>query len=82
VIRAVADTNVLISALVFGGLPAAFLQRGLVGAFQLITSAVLLDELYRKLREKLEIGAKECSRSGTRLLLHPWWYLRKSVSLW
>lgn len=42
--------------LVFGGLPAAFLQRGLLGAFQLITWAVLLDELERKLREKFGIG--------------------------
>jgi putative PIN family toxin of toxin-antitoxin system len=57
VIRAVADTNVLISALVFGGLPETFLQLGLLGQFRLVTSSVLLDELDEKLRGKFEISS-------------------------
>ncbi len=56
-IRAVADTNVLISALVFGGLPETFLQLGLLGQFRLVTSSVLLDELDEKLRGKFEISS-------------------------
>ena len=43
--RVTVDTNVLISALVFQGLPGEFLALALAGSFQLITSPVLLDEL-------------------------------------
>jgi putative PIN family toxin of toxin-antitoxin system len=58
VIRAVADTNVLISAIVFRGLPETFLELGLLGAFQLVTSKVLLDELAGKLHEKFEMSSQ------------------------
>jgi putative PIN family toxin of toxin-antitoxin system len=50
--RVTVDTNVLISALVFQGLPGKFLALALAGAFQLITSPILLDELDEKLRFK------------------------------
>jgi putative PIN family toxin of toxin-antitoxin system len=50
--RVTADTNVLISALVFQGLPGKFLALALAGAFQIITSPILLDELDEKLRFK------------------------------
>jgi predicted nucleic acid-binding protein len=50
--RFTVDTNVLISALVFQGLPGKFLALALAGAFQLITSPILLDELDEKLRFK------------------------------
>jgi uncharacterized protein len=53
--RVVADTNVLISAFLFGGLPRAFLDLSLLGTFSLITSGVLLDELDEKLRGKLAV---------------------------
>ena len=49
-IAVVADTNVLISALLFGGLPGSFLDLAFMKAFQLVTSPVLLDELVEKLR--------------------------------
>lgn len=39
------DTNVLISALVFGGLPRALLTRVFRGEITLVTSTVLMDEL-------------------------------------
>lgn len=39
------DTNVLISALVFGGLPRALLTRVFRGEITLLTSTVLMDEL-------------------------------------
>lgn len=41
----VLDTNVLVSALLFGGLPEALLRRGLEGGFVMVSSEVLLDEL-------------------------------------
>ena len=37
-IRAVVDTNVYVSALVFGGVPALALQLAELGAFQLVAS--------------------------------------------
>jgi putative PIN family toxin of toxin-antitoxin system len=50
--RVTVDTNVLISALLFQGLPGRFLALALASRFQLITSPVLLDELDEKLRFK------------------------------
>ena len=43
--RVVFDTNVLISALVYGGLPRDLLTRVFRGELTLITSVVLMDEL-------------------------------------
>ena len=54
--RVVADTNVLISALMFAGVPGLFLDLALSGAFTLITSEPLLDELHEKLRGKFSIS--------------------------
>jgi putative PIN family toxin of toxin-antitoxin system len=53
--RVVADTNILISAFLFGGLPRVFLERGLAGAFSLVTSGALLDELDEKLSGKFAV---------------------------
>lgn len=50
--RVVADTNVLISAILFGGLPEAFLELASLRSFQLVTSPTLLEELDGKLRLK------------------------------
>jgi uncharacterized protein len=52
-VRAVLDTNVLISAFVFpGGAPEDVYRRGLDGRITLITSPPLLSELGRVLTEK------------------------------
>ncbi|HEX3941384.1 MAG TPA: putative toxin-antitoxin system toxin component, PIN family, partial [Acidobacteriaceae bacterium] len=51
--------TIFISALMFGGLPGTLLDLALVNSFQLLTSAVLLDELDEKLREKFEISPKD-----------------------
>ena len=51
-IRAVVDTNVYVSALVFGGKPAAVLQLAEAGAFQLVASAEIREELLATLTEK------------------------------
>ena len=43
--RVVLDTNVLVSAVLFGGLPQALLRRALRGEFEVVTSARLMTEL-------------------------------------
>lgn len=47
--RAVLDTNVYVSALVFGGKPAGVLQLAAAGAFQLIVSETIQAELLETL---------------------------------
>jgi predicted nucleic acid-binding protein len=47
--RAVLDTNVYVSALVFGGKPARVLQLAAAGAFQLIVSETIRAELLETL---------------------------------
>lgn len=78
--RVVADTNVYVSALMFGGMPGAFLHLGLLRAFTLPVSPAILDELQDKLcgnfglqpqdadavRAKLECAGKRVM-PGTRL---------------
>jgi len=53
-LRAVLDTNVLISAL-FGGPPELVYRAALRGRFKLITSPALLAELARALRKKFRL---------------------------
>ena len=57
--RVVADTNVIISALMFGGLPGRFLDLALRQRFTLITSTALLDELDEKLRGKFAVSESD-----------------------
>lgn len=66
-IRVVADTNIFISALMFGGLPGTFLDLALVNSFQLVTSPVLLDELDEKLRGKFEVSPTDAALIRLRL---------------
>lgn len=66
-IRVVADTNVYISALMFGGLPGTFLDLALVRAFALVASAVLLDELDGKLRFKFGVSPEDAAAIRTKL---------------
>ena len=53
--RVVADTNVLISALLFGGVSDQVFLAGLRGEIQLITSDPLLKELERVLKNKFKL---------------------------
>jgi uncharacterized protein len=57
--RVVADTNIFISALMFGGLPGSFLDLAFLPAFTLVTSPVLLDELDEKLRLKFGLSSAD-----------------------
>lgn len=56
--RVLLDTNVIVSAILFGGVPRDCLRRGLAGEFELVTGAALLDELERVLRERFHLPAE------------------------
>jgi uncharacterized protein len=66
-IRVVADTNVFISALMFGGLPGSFLDLVLLRSVQLVTSPALLDELDEKLRLKFEVAPDDAGAIRAKL---------------
>ena len=50
--RVLLDTNVLISAVLFGGIPRSLLERGIAGEIELVTSPSLMDEFEEVVREK------------------------------
>ena len=54
--RVVADTNILVSALLFGGPPEQVFLAGLRGEIQLLTSLTLLKELEKVLKEKFKLS--------------------------
>lgn len=67
--RIVADTNVLVSALIFpGGAPEAVYRVAIEGRVTLVTSAPLLTELGRILSEKFAWGAHRTEEALTGLL--------------
>ncbi len=55
-LRVVADTNVLVSALLFGGPTEQIVLAGLRGEIQLLTSSPLLKELERVLKGKFKLN--------------------------
>jgi putative PIN family toxin of toxin-antitoxin system len=59
--RVVADTNIYISALMFGGLPGDLLDLGLIQALRLVISPALLNELEDKLRVKFGVSAADAA---------------------
>lgn len=65
--RVVLDTNVYISALMFGGLPGALLDLAFLRSFTLIISLALLDELDEKLREKFGVSSRDAALVRARL---------------
>ena len=66
-IRVVADTNIYLSALMFGGLPGIFLDLALARVFDLVVSGALLDELDEKLLMKFGMAPEEAAAIGVRL---------------
>lgn len=66
-IRVVLDTNVYISALMFGGLPGLLLDLALVQSFLVLISPALLEELDEKLRVKFGITSEDMAIVHTRL---------------
>jgi putative PIN family toxin of toxin-antitoxin system len=66
-IRVVADTNIFVSAIMFGGLPGAFLDLALRGSFSLVISDALLNELDEKLRLKFRVSADDSGAMRAKL---------------
>lgn len=56
--RIVLDTNVMVSALLFGGYPERVFLAGLRGEVKLLTARALLRELERVLTEKFKLGMR------------------------
>lgn len=63
--KAVFDTNVFISALVFGGIPRNILLLADEGRFELVVSKQILAELRGILRTKFRYGRKELDEVET-----------------
>lgn len=57
--RVVADTNIYISALMFGGVPGSVIDLGILQKVTLVISPALLDELDEKLRLKFEVSVTD-----------------------
>ena len=62
-LRVVLDTNVLISGLCFGGLPARLLRLALTGRLELATSPPLIEEFKRVM--ELKFPHKQAAIEGT-----------------
>jgi putative PIN family toxin of toxin-antitoxin system len=65
--RVVLDTNVYISALLFGGLPGDVLDLAFLKSFALIVSPAMLDEREEKLREKFGVSGEDAKLVRRRL---------------
>ena len=53
-IRILPDTNIIISSVFWQGNPYEVVRRGILGEYQLVTSAEILDEVVNKLRNKFQ----------------------------
>ena len=67
ILRVVADTNVYISALMYGGAPGLLLDYALSRLFELMVSTVLLDELDEKLQIKFGVSPEDASAIRSKL---------------
>ncbi len=65
--RVVLDTNVYISAFMFGGLPGSLLDLAFLKSFTLISSPALLDELDEKLCGKFQVSSSDTAYLRARL---------------
>jgi putative PIN family toxin of toxin-antitoxin system len=57
-VRVLLDTNVLISAILFRGLPRSLLDRAIRGELDLVTSPALLDELERIMSDRFHVPSE------------------------
>lgn len=51
-IKAVLDTNIILSSIFWKSKPYGCLKRGILKEYQLVTSVEIIDEVVKKLREK------------------------------
>ena len=58
-IRAVLDTNIIVSALFWSGAPYKIVQAGIKDEFRIITSLEILGEAYATLEEKFKVPRKQ-----------------------
>jgi putative PIN family toxin of toxin-antitoxin system len=58
-IRVVPDTNILISSVFWEGHPYEVIRRGILGEYQLVLSADILDELVDKLIHKFQFPEEQ-----------------------
>jgi putative PIN family toxin of toxin-antitoxin system len=66
--RVVLDTNVYISAVMFGGLPGALLDLAFLKPFDTLISPALIEELDEKLRLKFEVSAEDALAIRARIV--------------
>lgn len=59
--RVVIDTNVLVSAIMFGGLPGEIWELVLVERVEAVTSPILIEELFRILSQKMKMTPADLS---------------------
>lgn len=57
-IRAVLDTNIIISSIFWKGNPYEVVRRGILGEYKLVMSAEILGEITNKLRNKFQFPEK------------------------
>lgn len=57
-IRAVLDTNIIISSIFWKGNPHEAVRRGILGGYKLVASAAIIDEITNKLRNKFQFPEK------------------------
>ena len=69
-IRAVLDTNIIISSVFWKGNPHEVVRRGILGEYQLVASAELLDEVADKLRVKFKFPEESIQELVDILLTH------------
>ena len=67
-IRVVLDTNIYISALMFGGRPGTVFELTMLGAFVTLISIPLLEELEEKLILKFEVAPPDAAAIRERIL--------------
>ena len=68
--RVVADTNIIISSLFWGGHPHEVIRRGISGDYQLVTSSEILDEVIDRLRNKFQFPEEGIQQLIDMLLTH------------
>ena len=69
-IRAVLDTNIIISSIFWKGNPHEVVRRGIIGDYQWVTSAEILDEVANKLRTKFKFPEESIQELVDILLTH------------
>ena len=57
-IRVLPDTNIIISSVFWRGNPYEVIRKGILGEYQLVISAEILDEVVGKLRNKFKFPEK------------------------